>query len=91
MKAAPNGLELTRYGFSISRRIGKAVIRNRVKRRLREILRKSGLRGGWDIVVIARVPAAQTDYHGLESAVTDTLHRAGISEQTDEIGGSGTD
>jgi ribonuclease P protein component len=55
VRVLPNGLETTRYGFAVSRRVGKAVVRNRVKRRLREIVRQTPLRTGWDIVVIARV------------------------------------
>ena len=69
MKALPNGLDLSRYGFSVSRRIGKAVVRNRVKRILREVLRQTPLQPGWDIIFIARSPAAGADYASLEKAV----------------------
>ena len=76
MKALPNRLGLSRYGFSISRRVGKAVIRNRVKRLLREILRLTPLEPGWDIVFIARLPAATADYANLEKSVKGLLSRA---------------
>jgi len=79
VRALPNGLDLTRYGLAVGRRLGKAVVRNRVKRRLREILRKSPLSPGWDIVLIARRPAAQADYKNLEKSVTDLLIKAGLS------------
>lgn len=75
----PNELELTRYGFAVGRRIGKAVVRNRIKRRLREILRQAPLQKGWDIVIIARIPAAQADYKSLEKSVRKLLDRAGVS------------
>ncbi|MEE9366196.1 MAG: ribonuclease P protein component [Dehalococcoidales bacterium] len=78
MKALPNELASSRYGFSVGRRVGKAVVRNRVKRLLREILRSTPLIAGWDIVFIARAHTAGVDYAGLEEAVKDLLSRAGL-------------
>jgi ribonuclease P protein component len=78
VRVLPNGLETTRYGFAVSRRVGKAVVRNRVKRRLREIVRQTPLRTGWDIVVIARVAAVPADYASLGKSVMDLLLRAGL-------------
>jgi len=76
MKALPNGLVLSRYGISVSKRIGKAVTRNRVKRLLREILRLTPLEPGWDIIFIARPLAANTDYARLEKSIGNLLSRA---------------
>lgn len=78
MKASPNGLDLSRYGFSVSRRVGKAVVRNRVKRLLREVLRQTPLQPGWDIVFVARPSAARADYPGLGKTVRGLLFRAGL-------------
>jgi ribonuclease P protein component len=80
MKAMPNDLDLSRYGFSVTKRVGKAVQRNRVKRLLREIMRKQSLRSGWDIVFIARSSAVESSYHELESTVTGLLNRARLLE-----------
>jgi len=76
MRVLPNGLPLSRYGLSVSKRLGKAVRRNRVKRLLREILRLTPLRAGWDIVFIARLAAAAADYTSLEKTIKDLLSRA---------------
>ncbi len=81
MKAMPNGLDLSRYGLSVTKKVGKAVKRNRVKRLLREIMRLQCLKPGWDIVLIARPVAADSDYHGLEEAVTRLLARAQLLEK----------
>jgi ribonuclease P protein component len=78
VRVLPNGLEISRYGFAVGRRVGKAVVRNRVKRRLREIVRQTPLRAGWDIVVIARAAAAPADYAGLGKSMKDLLFRAGL-------------
>ena len=80
MRALPNGLALSRYGFSVSKRsVGKAVDRNRVKRWLREILRVMPLKPGWDIVFIVR-RAAGIDYTNLKTTAESLLSRAGLLE-----------
>jgi ribonuclease P protein component len=76
LKALPNGLTMSKYGFSVSKRVGKAVVRNKVKRLLREILRVTQLKPGWDIVIIVRPAVGNTDYVKLKQSVTDLLSRA---------------
>jgi len=76
MKTLPNGLTLTRYGFSVSKRVGKAVTRNRAKRLLREILRLTLLKPGWDIIFIVRPGAANANYATLKKSVEGLLFRA---------------
>ena len=76
MKALPNGLNLSRYGFSVSKRVGKAVTRNRVKRLLREILRLTPVEPGWDIIIIARPAVATAEYAELRKSVESLLSRA---------------
>ncbi|MDD4859374.1 MAG: ribonuclease P protein component [Dehalococcoidales bacterium] len=78
MKALPNTLELSRCGFSVSKRVGKATVRNLVKRRLREITRQMTLKAGWDIIFIARPKAAEARFSDLQHSVSNTLSRSGL-------------
>jgi ribonuclease P protein component len=80
MKALPNGLSLSRYGFSVTKKVGKAVQRNRLKRLLKEIMRLQSLKHGWDIVFIVRSVAVNADYHQLERTVAKLLTRAQLLE-----------
>jgi ribonuclease P protein component len=78
VRVLPNGLGISRYGLTVSRRVGKAVVRNRVKRLLREILRQTPLRPGWDMVLIARPPAARESYARIGESIQGLLRRAGV-------------
>ncbi len=77
-RSLPNQLPHNRYGFITSKRLGKAVVRNRVRRRLREGVYTFPTRAGWDVVISARAPAAQADFHKLKAAVANLFARAGI-------------
>lgn len=58
----------SRLGVSVSMKLGCAVVRNRVRRRIREIYRlnKAKMLPGYDLIVVARVRAVETDYQKLD-------------------------
>lgn len=76
-----NHLPYNRYGFSVGKRLGKAVVRNRVRRRLREGVHSLPIQPGWDVVISARRPAAAVNYHELRDAVAGLLSRARILDR----------
>ena len=78
MRALPNGLERSRFGFVVGKKIGKAVVRNHVKRLLRESVRGTPIKPRWDIVFIARSAAATANYHLLKQAVGELAQRANL-------------
>ncbi len=75
-------LETTRFGLSTGRRLGGAVVRNRVRRRIREALRvmAPSFQPGWDVLIIARPAIVETDHDTLVGALHRTLVRGGVVE-----------
>jgi ribonuclease P protein component len=75
-----NNLEATRFGLSTGRRLGGAVIRNRVRRRLREALRvmAPSFQPGWDVLIIARPALIDADHEALVATLRRLLERAGV-------------
>ena len=75
VRFVPNGRDHDRYGISTGRRLGGAVQRNRVRRRVREILRRtpSDSGRGWDILVIARAPAVEATFDELRATLERLL------------------
>ena len=76
--ARPNDSNLSRFGFSVGRRVGGAVIRNKVKRRLREAVRLAQVQNGWDLVVVVRKKGSSADFHMLRRSMENLMRRAGV-------------
>ena len=78
--ARKNRLHQNRVGITVSKKLGGAVVRNRVRRRLREVYRlnESRFLPGYDIVVVARTRAIHGDFADLCSAYLSAAEKAGI-------------
>ena len=85
IKILPNDLGVTRCGFAVSKRVGKAVKRNRIKRLLRECVRVTPIQPGWDIVFVARTTASTADYYILQGATRELLSRVCLLNQTQGV------
>jgi ribonuclease P protein component len=77
-----NGLDLSRFGWSIKKALGSAVRRNRIRRRLREILRlhRQEISPGWDIVIHPRSSAATADFAELTQDLLRLIPRASVQK-----------
>jgi ribonuclease P protein component len=73
----PNGLELSRFGWSIKKALGSAVKRNRMRRRIREIIRlhRQEIAPGWDIVIHPRSTVATAKFSSLAEELLKLLPR----------------
>ena len=78
-----NGRKTSRLGLTVSTKLGCAVVRNRVRRRLREIYRlnEDMLTGGVDVVVVARVRSAHAPYAEVERDLLRLLDKLGVREK----------
>jgi ribonuclease P protein component len=73
-------LETTRFGLATGRKLGGAVVRNRVRRRLREVLRAMApsFQPGWDVLIIARPAVVEADHDALVGALRRVLRSGGV-------------
>lgn len=78
--ARKNRLNENRVGFTVGKKLGHAVVRNRTRRRLREVYRLNEARfaPGWDIVVVARSRAVNAPFRDLTEAFLALGRKAGI-------------
>jgi ribonuclease P protein component len=87
LNVATNHGKRVRCGFVVGKRVGKAVVRNRAKRRVREIVRLMlpSLQPNVDLVFVVRSPEVATeDFVILREVVEQLLHRAGVWDQQDD-------
>ena len=80
----PNGLELSRFGWSIKKALGSAVKRNRMRRRIREIIRlhRQEIASGWDIVIHPRSTVATANFAALSEELVKLLPRASVGGES---------
>lgn len=78
----PNRRKANRLGITVSTKLGHAVVRNRIRRRLREIFRLSQgqMKQGYDVILVARGRAVRADYWEMKRAFEKTCKKLGLWE-----------
>lgn len=78
-----NNLGVNRLGYTVSTKLGHAVVRNRVRRRLREIYRLNArhMKQGWDLVVVARSRCVGAQYARMNSAFLEACGKLGLLKE----------
>ena len=78
-----NNLNYTRIGYSISKKVGNSVVRNKIRRRMKEIyrLKLNNIKEGYDIIIIPKRNAVNISYLELESAMLHIFKLGDIIEK----------
>ena len=81
--ARKNRQGVNRVGITVSKKLGHAVVRNRTRRRLREVYRlnESKFQPGWDIVVVARARTVKAPFDKLTASYLGLAKKAGILKE----------
>ena len=81
-----NGLDYSRVGFIVTKKVGNSVVRNRTRRRVREIYRKyiNNIKEGYDIIIIPKKNVVDIDHKDLESALIHILKLANLFKNSGE-------
>jgi ribonuclease P protein component len=85
LRIKPNEMGIIRFGFVVSRIIGGAVTRNKVKRRLKHIVQEVQIKNNWDIVISARKNAKVVDFAKLKKETRELLAKAEVLENVISI------
>jgi ribonuclease P protein component len=85
--ARKNRSQCNRVGITVSKKLGKAHVRNRVRRRFREIYRlnEDKFQSGWDIVVVARSRSVEAPFGKLTESFLSLADKAGILLPRDQV------
>ena len=84
--ARKNQTDGNRIGITVSKKLGKAHVRNRARRRIREVYRlnEDRFQPGWDIVVVARSRAVEAPFDKLTASFLTLAKKAGILRQAQD-------
>ncbi len=85
LRAVSNGRDVSRFGFTTAKVLGNAVLRNRLRKRLKAAASSLRVAGGWDVVVNARRGAVDQDYERLREQLRRLLDRGKVSLETQAI------
>ena len=87
MYVLENGTGQNRLGISVSKKVGNSIVRHRVTRVIREVMRLhwGEIKSGYDIVIVARPSAKDSDYGKFESAIFHLLNLHHLLLEDDDL------
>lgn len=79
-----NKSDSSRVGISVSKKVGNAVTRNKVRRKIKEAYRlkvDENVKGGYDIIFIARVSSKEAEYKDIEKAINHLVKKSNLNDK----------